>query len=230
MKMKLQEVGLSLVISLLPGHSWQRTKWVRSGRGSGSRAWQNQESPEGGWIPRNEERDTRVFPGLHMKWEPQGRARGTRGAGHDAVQWCLARSDYARVEDDITLFPLRCGLKEPRVQLEDIFPINSQPPFLFTLGPGSREWDSVALLGLPTRITRGFFCFMWPIPCRYRAPNYRTIQPPRSEAALVDGSSLCPVLHPTWRKVGCFSEQSARDMPSTHICPFVLTAQTLSHC
>lgn len=67
MKMKLQEVGLSLVISLLPGHSWQRTKWVRSGRGSGSRAWQNQESPEGGWIPRNEERDTRVFPGLHMK-------------------------------------------------------------------------------------------------------------------------------------------------------------------
>lgn len=60
-KMKLQGLGISLMISLLQGHPWWSTKWVRPARDFGNRVWQNQEPAVGGWIPRDEEKGTRVF-------------------------------------------------------------------------------------------------------------------------------------------------------------------------
>lgn len=51
----------------------------------------------------------------------------------------------------------------------------------------------------PSGLPGAFSASRGPIPCRHRAPNYRTIQSPRSEAALVVRNSLCPVLHPMWR-------------------------------
>ena len=103
-------------------------------------------------------------------------------------------------------------------------------PSFSVWGQGVENGTQLLFLVSPSRLPGAFSALCGLIPWRHRAPNYRTIQSPRSETTLVGLNSLCPVLHPMRRKVGRFSQQSARDMPSTNICPFVLTAQTLSLC